>query len=236
MASKTRLRELVRGFEWREVKKALASNPDLTRVRDDRGRTWLHVCCSVDAKEKGLSPAASIKTADVLLSAGLDLGEPAFREGEWQATPLWYAVARGRNLPLARHLLERGSDPNHCLWAAAYRDDVNAIRLLVAGGADVDPVMEDETPFLSAVKASHFRAAKALLDLGADVDFQDRSGMTALHYMLRKGSDEKHVRMIAKQGARGDLPNGEGVTAAEIMGRKRAPAFRKLASQLATSG
>jgi hypothetical protein len=172
--------------------------------------------------------------ADVLLDAGLDVNEAAFREGNWKATPLWYAVARGENLTLAQHLLERGSDPNQCLWAAAHRDDVAAIELLLGAGADVDPVTEDETPFLAAVKTSHFRAAEALLDHGADADFQDSRGRTALHYMLRKASAKRHFRMIVGHGARGDLPDREGTTAAEAMSRKRAPGLRKLAAQLAT--
>ncbi len=140
---------------------------------------------------------------------------------------------RGRNLTLAKHLLKRGCDPNHCLWAAAYHDDVEAIELLVGAGADLDTVAEDETPFLHAVKTSHFRAAETLLDLGANVDFQDSRGRTALHHMLRKASDERHFRMVVRHGARGDLPDRDGSTALAAMLRKRAAGFRKLAAQLA---
>lgn len=144
-------------------------------------------------------------------------------------------MARGRNLTLARYLLGRGADPNHCLWAASFRDDVPAIRLLVGAGADVDPVAEDETPFLAAVKTSHFRAAKALLELGADPDFQDSRGMTALHYMLKKGSDERHLRMVASHGARGDIANRDGQTASAILDRKRSASLRRLAAGLTSS-
>lgn len=226
--------ECVRGLQWRAVAEALAETPELSEVRDERGRSWLHVCCSVDPKARGLRAADAVRTADILIDAGLRLDEAAFREGDWKATPLWYAVARGRNHALAKHLLERGSDPEHCLWAAAFNDDVAAIEMLVAAGARVDPVTEDETPFLGAVKTSHFRAAKRLLELGADVDFRDRRGMTALHYMLRKGSDLRHFRTLALHGARGDIPGPRGATAAEILRRKRDPAFRKLADRLAT--
>ena len=225
-----------RGPSWRstirharrEIGKLLAESPSLIGVRDPRGRNWLHVCCSVNPKSRGLHAGDAVRTADVLLHAGLDIDEPAFSEGNWRATPLWYAVARGQNLTLARHLLERGAGPNHCLWAAAYRDDLPAIKLLVAAGADVDPVTEDETPFLSAVKRSRFRAAKLLLELGANVDFQDRRGMTALHYMLRKGSDKRHLRMVIARGARLDLADRKGATAAEILRRKRDPALQRL--------
>ncbi len=108
------------------------------------------------------------------------------------------------------------------------------IELLLNSGAEIDAVAEDETPFLGAVKWSRVRKAETLLELGADVNFRDSRGMTALHYMLKKGSDERHFRTMIKYGARGDLENDAGVTAAEIMRRKRAPSFRKMAEQLAT--
>ena len=81
--------------------------------------------------KKGLPVASSTRTCDALLEAGLDIDREAFREGDWKATPLWYAVSRGENRALARHLLERGAAPNHCLWAAAFRDDVATIGLLL---------------------------------------------------------------------------------------------------------
>jgi hypothetical protein len=54
--------------------------------------------------------------------------------------------------------------------------------------------------------------------------------MTAAHMMLKKASDYKHVELFGRYGARFDLPNNDGVTAAEIMLRKRDPRFRALAS------
>ena len=223
---------LIKALRWKDVAAGLVEKPSLIQYRDDTGRNWLHICCGVNPERRSLTPADSVRTARVLLDAGLEIDREAFREGRWKATPLWYAVARGENLKLARYLLERGSDPNHCLWAAAFKEDPAAIKLLVGSGADIDPVSEDATPFLSTVKWSHFRAAKALLELGADVDFQDRRGMTALHYMLKKGSDERHFRMILRFGARGDLKNRDGATAAEIMMRKRSASFRSMAKQL----
>ena len=48
--------------------------------------------------------------------------------------------------------------------------------------------------------------------------------------MLKKGSDYEHFELLARYSARFDLPNKDGVTAAEIMVRKRDPRFRALAS------
>jgi uncharacterized protein len=233
MISKTRLSELVKAFRSKEVEDALAERPDRLSTRDERGRNWLHLCCGVNPKRAKLAPEDSVKTAEVLLRRGLDINQEAFTEGAWKATPLWFAVARGENLMLAEFLLKRGSNPNYCLWAAAFVENIEAIRLLIRHGANVnDPSDLQESPFLSAIKWSHFKAAEELLKLGADVNYQDPAGMTALHYMLKKSSDKRYFAMIVAHGARGDIKSKDGVTAAELMRKKRDPQFQRMADQL----
>jgi ankyrin repeat protein len=100
--------------------------------------------------------------------------------------------------------------------------------MLVRAGAIVD-ARGSETPFLFAVKWSRFESAKALLDVGANVNFQDRRGKTALHYLLKKRSEPKHVRMLLEYGARLNLPDEDGITAGSMLSRMRAPEYRKLA-------
>lgn len=223
---------LVKDLKWREVAKGLAENPRLLGFRDERGRNWLHLACSVKIKERGLNVRDSIKMAEILLGAGIEINQGAFQEENFLATPLWYAIAHGQNLKLAEYLLKRGSVPHYCMWAAAYNDDAASIRLLVANGADINASAEDASPFLFAIQWSRFAAAEQLLKLGANVDFQNSKKMTALHYLLKKGSDKKYLRLLMRYGARGDLKNAEGVTAAEIMSRKRDPDFRLMAEQL----
>jgi ankyrin repeat protein len=235
MTSKTRMLELVKGFDWVAVEQALAETPALLAVRDERGRTWLHIACARPPKSEA-ETAASIKTVDVLIAAGLDISDAAFTEEEWRATPLWCAIGRGRNLALARHLLELGCDPEHCLWAATFARDHDAIRLLVAHGAKVDALHEEGTPFIGAIKISRFEAAEVFLELGANADAKDRDGLTALHLMLKKGSEAAHVAMLIRHGARGDIRDPEGQTAVAIMRRKKDPDFRRMAEQLARGG
>ena len=168
MVSKTSLAESVRAFRWREVGEALAARPDLLGVADEKGRNWLHHCCRSPLGDR--DPSDSIRTADLLIGLGLDA--PAFREGEWQATPLWFAVAWGKNLPLAEHLLKRGANPNFCLFAAIWNDDRAAIRLLLDHGADIeDGAARGETPLMGAVAWSRFGPAEELLRAGADPEF-----------------------------------------------------------------
>jgi hypothetical protein len=64
MVSKTRLTECVKAFQWRDVKEALDEEPSFTRVRDNKGRNWLHVCSGTDVRAKASrKPQDSVKLA-----------------------------------------------------------------------------------------------------------------------------------------------------------------------------
>ena len=230
MTSKTTLTKQVRSFDVAGVTESLDAAPDLLQVRDERGRTWLHLCCSVDVTNRSkVDRHASVVLAAALIERGLDINDSAFTEGTWRATPVWFSVARGHNLDLAQFLLERGADPNHALFAASFNDDFAAIDLLLDHGADIDEVAEDETPFLGAIKTSHFASAWRLAERGADVNAVGSEGMTALHYMLKKNSESEHFLALARFGPRYDIPGPDGVTAAELLSRKRDLALRALA-------
>lgn len=228
MVSKTGLREAARGHRWDELAEGLAARPELLGARDERGRNWLHQACMAPDDDD----AACIRTADLLLGLGLGIDDAAFTEGAWKATPLWHVISRGRNLALAEHLLKLGCDPNYCLFAAAWNEDRAAIRLLLAHGADIEEGTGGETPLVGAVAWSRFGAAEELLIGGANPDATDAKGRTSLHLMLAKGSAAAQLEMFARFGARGDLPDGEGRTAAELLRRKRDPAYRAVAEQL----
>lgn len=221
--------ELVRGHKADEVRRGLEESPALIPWRDERGRNWLHLCCMArPAKGSG----SSIRTAGILL-LHFDVNAPAFVEGTWKATPLWHAIAFGRNVPLAKFLLSEGSDPNHCLFAAAYNDDASAIRLLARSGAVLDEFVEGGTPLLHAIQYNRFVGAKALLEAGANPDAKDAKGRTPMHRVLAKGMDKRFFRLLIDHGARGDIPDRDGRTAMGIMRRKRDPVFQRFALLLA---
>ena len=115
MASKTGLLKHLKEGNVEALLAGLDESPELVQFKEERGRNWLHLCASV-SKRAFATP--SMRLAEGLLARGLDINAPAFTEGSWHATPLWYAVARGRNIELASYLLEYGSTPEHCLWAA----------------------------------------------------------------------------------------------------------------------
>ena len=226
MASKTRLTELVKAFDVAGVAAGLDARPDLLGVRDDRGRTWLHLIAAQPAKGDTARQASSAEMAKALLARGLDINDAAFTEGpngEWHATPLWFAVSRGENLTLARFLLEQGCDPDHSLFAAAWNRDVPAIRLLREFGAPVRDEM-----FLEAVGWSRFEGAEEFLRQGCDPNALDPKGRTALHMMLAKDSAPEYLATFIRLGARGDIPGPDGRTVAQILSRKKDPAYRAL--------
>jgi hypothetical protein len=203
MLSKTAMLPLVKAFDWKAIEAGLNENPDLLKVKDKKGRNWLHLCCGVDVSDRDAAAVLdSIRLADLFLEHGLGINDPGFTEENFKATPLWYAIAFGKNIELAAHLLKLGCDPNYCLWAAAWNNDAAAIRLLIKHGAPLTVVTEDTSPFLAAVKWSRFEAAEELLKHGADPNYQDSKGKTALHYMRKKRSAAEHFEMVLRYGAR----------------------------------
>jgi uncharacterized protein len=219
--SKTRLFNAIKSLDAEAVSALLDAQPELAKVKDERRRNALHFLCGLPASDK--TGARSLALARLLLDRGFDVNEPAFVEGggAFKATPLWFALSRGRNLPLAKLLLKRGSTPEYCLWTAGFHDDVAAIDLLVKAGARLDPVAEDETPFLGAIKWSRFKAAERLLHHGANVNFQNSKGTTALHALVKKQSDRRYVELLLRHGADPRRRDAEGVSPLDMVARRR---------------
>src|SRR5215813_7613976 len=111
--SKTTLFASVTRWDAAAVKALLKAAPDLVTATDPRGRMALHLACAVKPGRGKLGEPNGIRTVTTLLEAGAPLEAevpmPA-EEGDFRATPVWYAVSRGENFPLVRFLLKRGAD------------------------------------------------------------------------------------------------------------------------------
>jgi ankyrin repeat protein len=160
-----------------------------------------------------------------LLDRGLDIEAPIGRD---KVTVLFAAVATGRNSTLVKLLLTRGANvrsaPGGGLFAAGWWDDVGNLDLLIRAGAEIDIVV-GVTPFLAAWCWQKFKAAKFLALHGANVNYQDARGRTALHHGVEKEFDTPVLTWLVKQGASPDIDDHDGVSARLKASRKRDKKF-----------
>lgn len=192
--SKTALFEAAKCWDAAKVTQLVGESPNLVKATDARGRTALHLCAARPPKSKDDPAKDSITTAAVLLRAGADVnaihGIPD--DGEiFPATPLWYAVARGKNLPLVKALLKAGADPDHCLWAAVWANDARMLQVLLKAGSRTELKFDGETPLLYAARLGREPVIPYLLRANASVTATDSKGMTPLDHALRKRLSEK---------------------------------------------
>jgi ankyrin repeat protein len=141
------------------------------------------------------------RLADAVFLADLDEVRALLAEGadpeardEDDRTPLLAAVAAA-NAALVAVLLEAGADPN---------------------ARDAD----GWTPLHLASQRRDLRIAWLLVHHGADVNAQDDDGNSVLwRAVLGCGGRTEVVELLRRHGARVDLPNALGITAAEVARR-----------------
>ena len=122
-------------------------------------------------------------------------------------------------------LLERGAEPRGCLFALAYGEREEAIRLLHRYGADLEEVVHDETPLLHALKNRMLDSAASLLELGADPHHADSRGATALHFAVRQYHEPEVIDLLLDHGAPLEARTAAGNRALDLavaMGRRDA--------------
>jgi len=221
--SKTRLFEAVKNLDLEDTRRILDAKPELLRAWNDQGTNLLHLACSVDVKKVKKTGASAVKMVAFLLDRGLGIEEPGGAGGGDRMPPIWFAVCRGRNKALVKYMIDRGAKPTG-LYAAGWWEDIDILTLLVKSGADLEEVV-GVTPFLACWSWKKFKAAKALAELGANVNAQDQRGRTALHIGVEKEFDPALLKWLVKRGASPDIANMQGVTARQLAARKRKKQF-----------
>ena len=223
--SKTVLIDALQHLNLDKTRQLLDAKPALLGVTDRQGRNLLHLASSASPEKLGKTEATQVRLVTFLLEQGFAFDEQV---GKDKCTALFFAVSRARNPSLIKMLLRRGADVNAApgggLFAASWYDDVNNLKLLVAAGARIDIVV-GITPFLAAWLWKKFRSAKHLAQSGADVNFQDSKGKTALHHGVEKEYDPALLTWLVRHGASPDLKDRDGVSAALRASRKRDQRF-----------
>jgi ankyrin repeat protein len=167
----------VRTWDWRAVEKALGEEPSLAEYTDQNGMAPLHHCARTNPNKSGLKVRDSVKTAQALISRGADPNKIRIivdEEDRFPATPLWFAVAWGKNPTLARLLLENGATADdNAVWSAIWDQDLEMAKLLSSYGGNIDVVINGQTPLLATVKAKRLKLLKWLVTNGANINFRD---------------------------------------------------------------
>lgn len=115
------------------------------------------------------------------------------------------------------------------LHLAAYFDQPEAARMLLAHGADVDLANQQQLrPIHSAAASRSNRMVRILLASGADPDVQQAGGFTAMHSAAKHG-DGSMVNVLLANGADSALQSSDGKTAVDFA---REAGFAELAQSI----
>lgn len=223
--------------------RVLASAPAIDLNRTDPDGVTAPIYATVnghyDVAALLLEKGADVKLADqygrTLLYSAIDMSRP-----EREPRPPARAKSSIGPLALAKLAIAKGADvnarvtgriPTRCtngcyqvgaegatpLWRAARANDVEAVSLLLAAGADASiPAKDGSTPVMVAAgqiwredhsvgtEQESIETIKALLAAGADINAANGAGETALHGAALRDSDVV-VKFLVESGARLDV-------------------------------
>ena len=238
------------GTQWRADHPNELTALDLTRLLLEAGADpnkpfvgQLHstsMCC--DTKENATplyraAVAADVEVLDLLIESGGDIewapeaadGEapPIGPPGRGNAgkTPLMVAMSGGRGVGMAGGPgdIREGRAPP--FREEANREPVDAVRVLLAAGADADAVTPDgEAALHMAAKSGKLDIVRALAEAGATLDLPDGEGETALAIVEAMPPREPPPMTGAQAGRpQGAQPAEVAVVLRELMGLEPAP-------------
>lgn len=201
------------------VTEMLERDPKWFAWREETGKNALHYLGGVDVSKSPEKTADSLQILKLLLSGGMEINSIhniPDANCNFPATPLWYAYTRGRNAAIYSYLLDSGANPDNCMHAIAWYDDVEAVDLFKRYGAKIDDATAGDTPFLAAFNWRRFAVAEWFLNNGANVNAVDSKGNNALFYAIKKKYKIEQVEMLLRFGADFNQENNEGQSAKKL--------------------
>ena len=206
------------------LKKHLEAGVDVNG-KNKSGQTALHVAAKagqVDAVAALLEAKADVAAADKSQKTALhyaaqkghkattalllEKGAPINAKDEKNKTPLDYAVSKKRAEIVELLRAKGGKTAKELLaaeniFAAAEVGDVESIKKLLAGGAEVNGKNKGGyTALHLAAKRGQAAAAAALLEAKADIGLASKSGKTALHYVAYYNGNLDLAKLLLDAG------------------------------------
>ncbi len=217
-------------------------------VTVDRMQAWLDGGSDPQEELSNAVIANSAERVLFVLSKGADVNS---RDNQGYAA--LHHAARNRLAPIVELLASKGGEVNARdsdgftpLLHAINRNHVPTIEMLAKHGADLElPTTQGIKPLSWAIGDGKFFAAKALIELGANVDSESgREGVTPLMVVatqLPAQSRSGHItqgppptelaELLIKKGAKTDRKSKDGVTALMVAaGHNNAPLIGLLAN------
>lgn len=122
---------------------------------------------------------------------------------EDQSETVDYLIDAGCNVHAESH------DGETLLYVAAAENALSTARRLIDWGVKIDK-NKDYLPFQIAQYLGNYEMCDLLLDAGADVNFQDTDGRTALFYAKLR-EDKKGIQYLMGKGADDTIVDNKGI-------------------------
>lgn len=104
--------------------------------------------------------------------------------------------------------------------------NINAVKILIDHGANLDLESRGKTPLINAVTKRDLMLLHLLIKNGADLDATVKKGNTALIYAVKSGKMD-FVRMLVENGADVEYENENGLTALDFANMANYPEIAK---------
>jgi len=201
--SKTLWFKAAQTWASRPLKEVLREAPELLAVTNPKGLNALHLACAVRPMKPGLHEENGIVTVTVLLESGIDIESVAFKDddgSEWRANAVWFAAAKGHNLPLLRFLLKRGGDPSYSLFSVLWGYKPEFARELVKYKPRMNLRFGDgRTALHAAANANRLEVLNLYLNAGADPWVKDKLGITPLDLAKKRRLPKEIIERMEKR-------------------------------------
>jgi len=186
-------------------------------------RQALQAGANVDAKDSsGFTSLmiASLRGNEEIARLLLEAGATPNSTNEADETPLMMAIQSGHN-HLLTLLLDHGADVSlrarfrgsTAVHLAASREDLSALKILLARKADVNSRDEFGNTPLSVAAAKDSEVLQLLLDSGADVNSTNKAGGTPLMSAI---SSQRNLKLLLEHGANVNARDNNGWTVLEF--------------------